>query len=215
MTAPKDLGVIPRQPLPVGQRAQFAVVAHILSNGKPQPEGLVLALADFRRLIGRRKSTAADDDEDKQMLEAAKYLEKWLPIYTVSDEEWDLQIPDCAEGVQILLPELIEFLESQIRPPRLGGKTPDGRRLLCAGVCAEAYSILHGKLHLHSGILRQACEDYWLACGNPATSTPSGAVKGANVRDNWRAPLEQYAKAKSAGDDWIAARLALYLTPRK
>jgi hypothetical protein len=192
----------------------FIAVARILANGKPQPEWLIPVLADFSRLIGYRKLTQQDIvDDDNEMLKAARKLEELLPLYTISDDEWDFQIPDCVETVLIALPELIEFLESQLPPPRLGGRTPDGRRLLCAGVCAEAYDLMHGELQLYSGVLRQACEDYWLACGNPGTGTDAGAINGADVRDNWRKPLEHHAKAE--GDDWIRSRMKLYLTGQK
>jgi hypothetical protein len=180
----------------------------------PPPKWLVRALIRFSLLVGARKLTAKDlVDDNEKMLRAARDLAELLPTYTIADDELGLglEVPDCVETTLIQLPELIEFLESQLPPSRLGGHTPDGRRLLCAGICAEAYRALHDKLHLHSGVLRQACEDYWLACGNPAT----GTKPGADVRDNWRTPLEEHLRVMGGGDDWIRSRMELYLTGRK
>jgi hypothetical protein len=189
-------------------------VACTLAKGPP-PKWLVRALIDFTLLVGGRKTTSQDVAEDREVLEAARYLERWLPAYTISDDEWNLQLPDCVETVLIALPELIEFLKSQLPPPRLGGPTPDGRRLLCAGLCAEAYDLIHRGLQLHSGVLRQGCEDYWLACGNPETGTHAGAIRGADVRENWRKFLEEHERAKANGNDWVRSQLELYLTGQK
>jgi hypothetical protein len=127
----------------------------------------------FQPLIGGRRANVDDNSDDRKMLEAARYLERWLPTYTIAEEEFGLSIPDCVETVLINLPELIEYLESQMRLPRKGGPSPDGRRLICAGVCAEIWRRHVGEMQPFSPKLQGACEEYWRACGNPETSAMS------------------------------------------
>jgi hypothetical protein len=185
--------------------AKCKEVGRTIARGPP-PKWLVRFLIRFSLLVGARQPAKQDlVDDNEKMLKAARDLEDLLPTYTISDDEWDFQIPDCVETILICLPELIEFLESQLPSPRRGGPFPDDRRVICAGICAEAYRLIHHDLRVHSGDLRQACEDYWVACGNSETGT-------SDVRDNWRKPLEQHV---AEGDDWIRSQMELYLTGRK
>jgi hypothetical protein len=169
---------------------RFANVARMLAKDEPPPEWLVPILRRFSRLIGYRKITNRDEIEVKQMLAAAKELEKLLPIYVDVEEQFGFQNPDCIETVLIALPELIEYLENQLQPGRKGGPIPDSRRRLCASVCAEVWRRQCGEVQPFSPKLWEACEEYWQTCGNPETST-EGRLK------NW----EPYLKWVKQADD--------------
>jgi hypothetical protein len=141
-------------------------------------------LAHYRPLISARKPTKDDDAADKLLLDAARVLERGLGEYSLAEDAFGLELPDCVDTVLGALPELIEFLETQVRPPRKGGKAPDNRRLVCAAVCAEIWRLQHGDVQPFSPHLQEACEKYWQACGNDETST-TGRLK------NWEPFLRE------------------------
>ncbi len=124
---------------------EFAAAARALSKGEP-PEWVMPKIVHYSRLIGYRKTTKDDETDletdNRGALAAAKYLEEQLQIhvlasYMVAEEEHDLIIPDCVETVFGELPELIEYLESQLQPSRKGGPVP-----ITAATSALAYA--HG-----------------------------------------------------------------------
>jgi hypothetical protein len=178
----------------------FANVARLIANGKPQPEWLIPALQHYSPLVGYlRNPSTRDEAQDQAMIEATRNLEQHLRAHTIAGEEFGLSIPDCVETVLIALPELIEYLESQVRPPRKGGPTPDSRKQVGAGVCAEAWRRLHGEMQPFSVKLQQACEEYWQACGHPETST-DGLVK------HWWRYLSDVKDAADEGFDQFITR---------
>jgi hypothetical protein len=174
----------------------FAKVAQELANGDPVPPWLPAALKHFARVIGHHRIDE-DDTIERKMIEAAKYLEQWLPMYIRIEEEFGLgfEHPECVETTLVGLHELIEFLEEDIpRPaPRKGGPRPDGRRMVCAGVCAEAYRMLHSreKVEPYSRVLQRSCEEYWFACTGEHT-------KGCDEPKNWQDHLLKTAKGDEA-----------------
>jgi hypothetical protein len=103
----------------------FASVIAKLAKDNP-PDWLPRVLAHYRPLIGARKPTKDDDADDKLLLDAARVLEHGLGEYSVAEDEFDLELPECVDTVLGALPELIEYLESQLRPPRKGGKPERG-----------------------------------------------------------------------------------------
>src|SRR5215469_1957649 len=109
----------------------FASVIAKLAKGRP-PDWLPRVLAHYRPLISARKPTKDDDADDKALLKAAQELDRGLRTYSLAEDATGLELPGCVDTVLGALPELIEFLESQVRPPRKGGKAPDSRRLVCA-----------------------------------------------------------------------------------
>jgi hypothetical protein len=155
--------------------AAFVAVAKIVA--KEPPEWMVRDLVRYRRLVGyHRKFTKDDETEDREIIKAAQYLETWLRLdlivaaTLVPDEFAELPIPDCVEAVLNELPELIEYLQSRLLPPREGGPTPDRRLRLCALVCADLWRRQHGEVQPYSPILWEACEAYWRACGHPGNA---------------------------------------------
>jgi hypothetical protein len=177
----------------------FAKVAQELANGKAVPPWLPTALKHFSSVIGHRRIDG-DDTIEKKLLDAAKYLEEWLPMYIRIEEKYGLgfEYPECVETTLVGLHELIEFLEEDIRPPapRKGGPRPDRRRVVCAGICAEAYRLLQGceRVQPYSEVLQRSCEEYWFAC--------VGANTGGEPK-NWLDHLLQVAE----GDEAIRAML--------
>ena len=136
MKAPVPYPVYPG--LPPRRAQSFTAVALLLTNGTPPPEWLIPELERLSPIIGyHRTASPRDEAYDKEMIFAAKNLEQHLRTIVIAEEEFELGVTDCVETVLISLPEVIEFLEAQLRPPRKGGQTPDGRKRVCAGVCAD------------------------------------------------------------------------------
>jgi hypothetical protein len=161
----------------------FASVIAKLAKGNP-PNWLPRVLAHYRPLIRARKPTKDDDADDKLWLDAARVLERGLREYSLAEDATGLELPPCVNTVLGELPDLIEFLETQQRPPRNGGKAPDSRRLVCAAVCAGVWHLQHGEVQPFSQTLQEACELYWQACGNRETSA-TGRLK------NWEPFLRE------------------------
>lgn len=176
---------------PTPKASPFTNVAHILANGKPLPKWLIQDLERESPLIACRKSVPGDEDEDRALLAAVKDLERRLMwevhVHDIIEKKWPgLPAPMILDETMNKLTELAQYLEDQLRPPRKGGQTPDSRRRVCAGVCADAWRRLHGEVQPFSVRLWQACEEYWQACGHPETST-SGRLK------NWE-PFLKWAR---------------------
>jgi hypothetical protein len=178
--------------LPPRRAQSFTAVALLLTNGNPPPEWLIPELEQNSSLISyHRKAERGDEDEDRTLLAAVKALEQRLVwevhVHDVIEKKWPrLQAPYILDETATKLFELAEYLESQLRPPRGGGPTPDSRKRVCAGVCADAWHRLHGVIQPYSPKLQAACEEYWQTCGHPRTST-TGRLK------NWE-PLLEWAR---------------------
>ena len=169
----------------------FAHVAELIANGKPQPEWLIPDLELLSPIVRYpRTASARDEAYDQAMIEAAQKLEQHLRTIVIAEEEFGLGVTDCVETALIVLPELIEFLESQLRPPRAGGPTPDSRKKVCAGVCADCWQRLHGEIQPHSLKLWKACEAYWQACGHPA-------ISANNLLKHWERYLKDLKDAET------------------
>lgn len=151
-------------------RPSFAEVATMLAKGDGDPpKWLINDLAQFAPLIGYR--TKAPDNEDlPRAIEAIDFLENELCIHGKIEERFGVEMPDCVDAASNALVELRKFISQQIRPSSKGGPIPDGRRKLCAGICADAWHRLHGKRQPYNPRLQEACELYWQACGQPETS---------------------------------------------
>jgi hypothetical protein len=162
--------------------APFASV--IAKLGSNPPDWLPRVLAHYRPLICARKPSKDDDADDQRLLKAAQELERGLRIYSLAEDASGLELPDCVDTVLGELPDLIAFLETQLRPSRKGGKAPDSRRLVCAAVCAEVWRFQHGDVQPFSQKLQAACEEYWQSCGNYETSS-TGRLK------NWEPFLRE------------------------
>jgi len=179
---------------------RFDKAAKLLAKDQSLPDWLIPALAHYRPLVGARRSNAEDDRDDQAslvtMLEAARNLERGLPIHVIAAEIFGLTIPDCVEATNMQLTELIEYLESQLRPPREGGTIPDSRSHVCAAVCAYAWRRLRGEINPFSTRLWEACEAYWQACGNPQKVDERGRY------ENWL-PYLRWAKDNEDGDPLI------------
>jgi len=139
----------------------FTDVAKLLANGN-DPARLAEVLALWKRLVGFPHRA-----DDRDMLLAARILEEKLPYYV--QDHLGLPTRDYVDAILIALPELIEFLQAQVRPPRKGNRPPDSRRRLCAAVCLEAWRHYHGEAEPYSPNLQIACEAYWQSCGHPET----------------------------------------------
>jgi hypothetical protein len=178
--------------------AAFAGVASALAKDKPPPEWLVPMLVHYSPLVGARRNP--DEADDKKMIKAARELEGMLAIYGMVEDQFGFELPEEVDTASLALHELIEYLESELRPPRKGGPTPDSRYRLCAWVCGEVWRRERGELQPYSRNLWEACEKYWQACGQPATS-----AKG-NL-DNWQERLEWVRDTDPVDLERLIARL--------
>jgi hypothetical protein len=180
-------------------------VAHMIAKGPP-PDWLAPGLAHFHEhFLSKFVSIDNEGEIEQRMLSCAKYLEQHLPMYIyLSEDPYNFDYLDYVDTALISLYEVIQLLEKDIAsiPTRAGGPKPDLRRPLCAAVCAEAYRIIHGDVEPYSLQLQQACEAYWVACGNSETGA-WGEPK------NWIRYLE-LARARS-NNEWIVA----HITARK
>jgi len=171
----------------------------LADDGDDPPEWLVQALEEFAHLIGQPKNDPEMDTIERKLFRYAEYIQRWLPLYARL-EDYEFEGPwNCIDDLSSNLEELRQFLAKEITHSTSG----DPRRKLCAAICIESYRFFHNDyVELHSGNLRQACEDLWQASGNPTTAK----VVGADVRDNWRRSLEDVAD----GDEWVRSRLEFY-----
>ena len=156
------------------EEAQRIVLKEVASIIGGNPEQLVPKLERFIALVGNPKPTSEDENQDKKLIadvrELAKRLERKVQLYATVEKVFGFQAPTIIDDTLTALFELAEYLESQLQAPRKRGPTPDDRRLICATVCAELWRKVHGTLPSYSRNLQEACEIYWQACGNPATS---------------------------------------------
>ena len=60
--------------------------------------------------------------------------------------------------------------------------------MICAAACAYVWGRLRGEVQPYSLKLQEACEEYWLACGQPETGD---SAKG-NTAKNWEEFLRRY-----------------------
>jgi hypothetical protein len=176
-------------------------VAHMIAKGPP-PDWLVQGLEHFREhYLSKRGSDDDEGEVEQRMLSCAKYLELWLPMYIyLSEDPYNFEYPDYVDTVLGALSEVMDRLETDIAaiPRRSGGPKPDLRKPFCAAICAEAYRLIHGQVEPYSLQLQQACEAYWVACGN-SQSGSWGEPK------NWIRYLE---RVRGMDNEWIAARLS-------
>jgi len=180
----------------------FLDVAKLLANGN-DPDRLAVALASYARLIGVRRLTMDDNQDDERLLLAAQFLEERLPDYV--HDHLGLPTADFIDQILLYLPELIDFLKAQVRPPQKGNFPPDSRRHLCAGVCLEAWRYYHGEAEPYSSRLQGACEVYWQACDHPETGD-SGSIR------NWERDL---VWARDANDEGFRQDFLHYITTAK
>ncbi len=156
------------------EEAQRIVLKEVASIIGGNPEQLVPKLERFIALVGNPKPTSEDENQDKKLIadvrELAKRLERKVQLYATVEKVFGFQAPTIIDDTLTALFELAEYLENQLQAPRKRGPTPDDRRLICATVCAELWRKVHGTLPSYSRNLQEACEIYWQACGNPATS---------------------------------------------
>jgi hypothetical protein len=157
-------------------------VAALLAKGPP-PDWLLPHLRQWAEIIGN--PTQADDEVERKLYAAAKYLQDWLPMYAMAADKLGVEYPLCIDYTTTALEELVPFLASEVDQPTDGPK-PDRKRRLCAAVCLEVWRKLRGSVQPYSPNLWAACEAYWQACGHDQTST-TGRLK------NWE-PFLVWAK---------------------
>jgi hypothetical protein len=180
---------------------RFADVAAKLAGG-PAPQWLVQGLEHFSRFVGAPE-TKPDVEIEQQMLEAAKLLAEWLPMYGYL-EEFGFECPDEVEDVLTLLPKVIELLEEDAEAPDRKG---DKRRLICAAVVSETFQMLHqrDRTQPFSPAVKEACEKYWQACGNQPTGRVDDPENWEGQPRNWVRLLKQCRAA--GGDSWVRSIL--------
>jgi len=172
----------------------FEDVASKIANGKT-PKWLLTGLNHFSKFIRLEPELTSKEarEIDERMLEAARCLTKWLPIYYDLEKEFGFEYPDCVDSASNALHELTELLENDINEARIGvGRKANIQQRICASVVVEAWRLIHdGKVKPRSRALLETCIDYWLACGRELTDE-------INDPENWRRPVN-YALDKGEG----------------
>jgi len=141
-------------------------VAAQLANGQ-RHDWLLPHLRKWAEIISQ--PTEADDEIERKLFAAAKYLQDWLPMYAMAAEKLGGEYPTCIDDADAALQDLVPFLASDVDQPKSGPK-PDGKRRLCAAVCLEVWRKLHDTVQPFSPKLWEACEAYWQACDHAETS---------------------------------------------
>jgi hypothetical protein len=143
-------------------------------------------------------------------LAAIEVIDHQLSMYATTEEEFGFEVLDCIDAASTALTELRYFFEEQRRPARKAGPIPDGRRKLCALVCADAWRCIHGTGQPYSRHLQEACEEYWQACGHPETSREGrlsvvAHMDGGGIGDQLEAAIRR-AQAHRSGRSSKAKR---------
>src|SRR5262249_18894599 len=133
------------------QRLVLEAVACIVGGKSGQ---LVPTLERFIPLVSNPKPTSEDEAQNKKLIadlrELAKRLEQKAQVYATVEKVFGFPAPMIIDDTLANLFELAEYLQGELRAPRKGGPTPDGRRLVCAAVCAELWRKVHGTLQPYS-----------------------------------------------------------------
>jgi hypothetical protein len=151
------------------------------------PQEALLTLRHWSRLIdsSRKGAGVIGEREDRELIETVRKLQRRLAfeaqVYAGVEAVFGFEAPSVFDDADTSLQEVIDFLERYL--PERGGRTPDGRRLICARVCLVLRRKQRGETPYSPG-LWEACELYWQACGNPATSNTGDL-------ENWRRHLLQ------------------------
>jgi hypothetical protein len=136
------------------------------------PEDALLTLRHWSRLIARPQGAGViSEREDKKLIETVRRLQRLLAleaqVYAGVEALFGFEAPSVFGDADASLQEVTDFLERYL--PERAGRTPDGRRLVCARVCLVLWRKQHGETPYSPG-LWEACELYWQACGNTTTS---------------------------------------------
>jgi hypothetical protein len=165
---------------------RFATVARIIAKGEP-PAWLPIALEHFSPGIG-------EDVGDynwliKKTVDAVDHLLRVLPVlenlgFGLAGERNDARV------VLALLPGIKEDFERVLHHGT--GRRPDVGKIICAAVMIEVWKQSRGMVKPHSTEFREACAEYWKACG--------GKEPGEGDPANWRRPIED---ALATPEEWI------------
>jgi hypothetical protein len=176
-------GVFLGQANPVGR---FAKVAALIANGKPAPDWLPRGLAHFHSFVSEAPITTQEAKRLRPIIDRMHgdldYLIKFLPLFQ------RLPLLSCPDDVAValdVLPRIRKVLAVIALSPRR--KRPNVRRQFCAAVVFEAWSLIHGgRPSPIPDRLREACQEYWEACGG-----------GAGGIEDWRRHVKEAAATEN------------------
>src|SRR5262249_6951305 len=163
----------------------FLDVARTIAKGEP-PTWILIGLDHFSKFIRLKpKLTTQEATEiDREMLAAARYLIKWLPIYYDLEKQFGFECPDCVDIASNALHELTELLEKDISEAGSGvGRKANIQQRICASVVVEAWRLIHSEVKPRSRALSETCIAYWLACGRELTDE-------IDDPENWRRSIK-------------------------
>ena len=172
-------------------------VARSIARGPP-PEWLMPCLQLFRNDLSIKSNLPPDyvryhfRGRLERMLQAIEVLEKDLPIF--------LALPfgfrnKSAEIIYGSLPGFKSDLEAAIRGTRQLGRKRNMDEGVCVAVIWECWKGIHGEVQPRSDAFKQACDDYWQACGHDS----KGDVK------NWRRVIN---RASASDYNWVSLILS-------
>jgi hypothetical protein len=149
-------------------RKRFAEVARIIGG---DPDEVLRELERYSPLIAGRKRGPESEAGDRELFVYLNLLEERLmdeaKVMEALEQQFGYDLAEELDAVNDALNAfsvLMEYVKSNLSPPRKGGQTPDRKRRLCATVCL---SLWHEGSQPYSNKLWQACEEYWKACGKP------------------------------------------------
>jgi hypothetical protein len=169
-------------------RPGFEKVARTIADGDP-PVWLPIALEYLSSGLG--EGSADVEDLKMQMTKAIDLLLRFLPAL---DEDLRLGLAGEREDVRavlVLLPGIRADLE-RVKHKRT--KLDVGKQV-CAAVMIEAWTVARGSVEPDSLEFREACGEYWKACGGGESGDPG----------NWRRSITA-ARAQERG--WIRKIIA-------
>jgi len=143
---------------------KFIAAAEAIARGAP-PEWLLCGLEHFSSFVGEEPITTAEANKLRPIITRMHYelghLIELLPLF--QHLPLSLECPDDVAVALEVLPRIRAALAIIAKPPRK--KRPNVPHQFCAAVVVEAWTLIHGKPDPLPDRLREACQEYWEACG--------------------------------------------------
>jgi hypothetical protein len=165
---------------------RLSAVARIIAKGEP-PAWLPIVLEHFSPGIGEDLG-----DHDWLIERTIRAIDDLLHVLSVF-EHLGFGLAGERKDARVVLALLPGIKKDFERGLHQGiGRKPDTGKIICAAVMIEAWKQSRGVVEPHSTEFRQACGEYWKACG--------GKEIGEGDPANWRRPIED---ALAMPEEWI------------
>jgi hypothetical protein len=152
----------------------FASVARKLWDGDP-PEWVTTELARRAWLIAgpERHYSKQDRREHNTLVFCLQYLTMWLVrVEAASAEAIGEEVPECIENLDAAITEVFDYLQEH----RIPDQPRDGRRVICAGVCARAGANVSAKPNPTALPLPLPAKSIGSLAATPTRAAPTGNI---------------------------------------